>query len=946
MENERRALELQKILHKKRLEHQKALFLMRQQAEQEQREMDLEYEKEQMELQAAKVEAHQKKKRDEVWKEVRGKLEKMNIDPVKKYVERQYKTEGALGGEDERIKGEKKERSRDAISETRDREIEKLEKRKSGRSDREKEELSNKREDFRGAFRKYSTPKASDVAPLIYRRRKDSSIAKSSSVSEYSGESEEVEEDSSSEEEENFEKAPKETYHRPSKAQLSARQFLSKKLPTFTGRLEEWPMFISAYETSNAACGFSNVENLARLQECLKGQALEAVRSRLLLPSAVPHIIKTLRMLYGRPDQLLNMLLVNVRKAPSPRADKLASYIKFGVVVQQLTDHLEATGLTAHLVNPMLIQELTEKLPANTQLEWVRYRRKSKIVTLRTLSNFLSRIVNDASEITPYSETATVAVDQAFRRKKERREQEGFLHTHSSDTSDQASLSTNVQQREKKPCRICGRCDHRIRNCEAFKRLRLPERWEAVRKWKLCYLCLNEHGSARCKLNFRCNVNRCNERHNPLLHIDQTVSTNCNIHSLQRQSRSWTKGRLTLVEKSLVHALHAKGVTQPLRVTWTAGVTRIEKDSQRVELNISARGSSQRFRIMAAHTVDNLKLPQQTVTMSNVINDHSHLRGLPVADNYRGAPQILIGLKDIHLYAPLESRIGKPDEPIAVRSKLGWTIYGPSSASGSDSGVIGHHHCEAVSNQELHDLLRSHFKLEESVISVALLPESDEDKRAKDILNKTTVRVGDRFETGMLWKEEQVRFPTATRWPTQQELEEFEPQEVCYLPLSVVVHPKKPGKVRLVWDASAVVNGVSFNSKLLKGPDMLTPLPNVLAKFRERMVGFGGDIKEMYLQVRVCKADKRARFVFRESPSKVVKVYVIDVTLFGATSSPCTAQFVKNRNAQEYAVQFPEAARAIVENHYVDDYFDSVDTIEESVKRTQEVKYVHAKGGF
>ncbi|XP_062556945.1 uncharacterized protein LOC134221776 [Armigeres subalbatus] len=439
----------------------------------------------------------------------------------------------------------------------------------------------------------------------------------------------------------------------------------------------------------------------------------------------------------------------------------------------------------------------------------------------------------------------------------------------------------------------------------------------------------------------------------------------------------------TLVEKSLVHALHAKGVTQPLRVTWTAGVTRIEKDSQRVELNISARGSSQRFRIMAAHTVDNLKLPQQTVTMSNVINDHSHLRGLPVADNYRGAPQILIGLKDIHLYAPLESRIGKPDEPIAVRSKLGWTIYGPSSASGSDSGVIGHHHCEAVSNQELHDLLRSHFKLEESVISVALLPESDEDKRAKDILNKTTVRVGDRFETGMLWKEEQVRFPDSypmalkrfrglerrlakdgelylkvrdlikdytskgyIHVATQQELEEFEPQEVCYLPLSVVVHPKKPGKVRLVWDASAVVNGVSFNSKLLKGPDMLTPLPNVLAKFRERMVGFGGDIKEMYLQVRVCKADKRARFVFRESPSKVVKVYVIDVTLFGATSSPCTAQFVKNRNAQEYAVQFPEAARAIVENHYVDDYFDSVDTVEEAVKRAQEVKYVHAKGGF
>lgn len=194
-------------------------------------------------------------------------------------------------------------------------------------------------------------------------------------------------------------------------------------------------MFISAYETSNTACGFSNVENLARLQECLKGQALETVRSRLLLPSAVPQIIETLRMLYGRPEQLMRMLLSKVRKAPSPRAHKLSSYIQYGVVVQELTDHLEATGLTAHLVNPMLIQELTEKLPASLQLEWVRYRRKAQSVTLRTLSKFLSRLVNDASEITSYCEaqgeaTLSEEEEEDFR-KYERTSRRIPAHAHS-----------------------------------------------------------------------------------------------------------------------------------------------------------------------------------------------------------------------------------------------------------------------------------------------------------------------------------------------------------------------------------------------------------------------------------------------------------------------------------------------------------------------------------
>ncbi|XP_055632399.1 uncharacterized protein LOC129772895 [Toxorhynchites rutilus septentrionalis] len=72
----------------------------------------------------------------------------------------------------------------------------------------------------------------------------------------------------------------------------------------------------------------------------------------------------------------------------------------------------------------------------------------------------------------------------------------------------------------------------------------------------------------------------------------------------------------------------------------------------------------------------------------------------------------------------------------------------------------------------------------------------------------------------------------------------------------------------------------------------------------------------------------------------------MDVATFGATSSPCSAQFVKNCNANEYASLYPEAASAIIDKHYVDDYFDSADTIEEAVERANQVKFIHSKGGF
>lgn len=75
---------------------------------------------------------------------------------------------------------------------------------------------------------------------------------------------------------------------------------MPKELPVFSGNSEEWPMFFSAFNTSTEACGYSNVENLGRLQRCLKGGALEAVRSRLLLPTSVPQVMQTLQLLYGR----------------------------------------------------------------------------------------------------------------------------------------------------------------------------------------------------------------------------------------------------------------------------------------------------------------------------------------------------------------------------------------------------------------------------------------------------------------------------------------------------------------------------------------------------------------------------------------------------------------------------------------------------------------------
>lgn len=57
----------------------------------------------------------------------------------------------------------------------------------------------------------------------------------------------------------------------PRPQQLAARHVVSKELPIFSGDPSEWPLFISSYQHSNQTCGYSDSENLLRLQRSLRG---------------------------------------------------------------------------------------------------------------------------------------------------------------------------------------------------------------------------------------------------------------------------------------------------------------------------------------------------------------------------------------------------------------------------------------------------------------------------------------------------------------------------------------------------------------------------------------------------------------------------------------------------------------------------------------------------
>ncbi|XP_055605754.1 uncharacterized protein LOC129753928 [Uranotaenia lowii] len=789
----------------------------------------------------------------------------------------------------------------------------------------------------------------------------------------------------------------------PSQAQLMARSGISRKLPVFTGKAEDWPLFISSFNSSTIACGYTEVENLVRLQESIQGDALENVRGQLLFPKSVPKAIRKLRQLYGRPEQLLRYYLDKVRQLESPKADKLHTYIPFGNTVEQLCEHLEAAELKEHLLNPILIQDLVDKLPACDKREWVRYKKRKQSADLRVFSKFLSRIVGEACEASVSFNSKSDSKVFGNARNKEK----VFSHDVAQEEEPCELPTRDLPARDQstsnlKPCKVCKSSNHRLRDCQEFKEMSVLQRLELVEKWKLCHICLNDHGKSWCRFKIRCDIGDCQERHNPLLHKSiRRVVMNTHFRSnssilfriipvILHYGRTTIKttaflddgSSATLVEQSLADELGVVGQKEPLTITWTADVSRVEENSMRMNLKISSCDDNELWCLNGTRTVNELKLPKQSMCFEDLIEKHAHLRGLPIQSYSGTRPGLLIGLNNLHLMAPLETKMGDIGDPIAVRSKLGWAIYGPVGRqhSHNDSEFFGVH--VEVSNEELHDLIKLQYTLEEATVSV--VRESPEDVRARQILEKTTIRVGDRFETGLLWNTDDPKFPDnyhmAARRAKQlehrllktpelfenvcqqikdyqekdyayeassEELVSSSPNKSWYLPLNVVLNPKKPGKVRLVWDAAATVSGVSLNSQLLKGPDMLVSLPAVINRFRERRIAFGADIREMYHQLQIRKEDRQAqRFLFRNDQNERFKTFVMDVATFGSTCSPCSAQFVKNRNAEEFVKQYPEAVAAIIGNHYVDDYYDSTDTEDQAVDRALQVKYIHSKGGF
>lgn len=135
-----------------------------------------------------------------------------------------------------------------------------------------------------------------------------------------------------------------------------------------------------------------------------------------------------------------------------------------------------------------------------------------------------------------------------------------------------------------------------------------------------------------------------------------------------------------------------------------------------------------------------------------------------------------------------------------------------------------------------------------------------------------------------------------------------------YIPHHGVYHPKKLGKIRVVFDCSARHESVSLNGHLMTGLDLINRLTGVLCRFREHPIAFMCDIERMFHQFLVNEEHRDyLRFLWWEKGdiTAELKEYRMKVHLFGAVSSPGCANFGLKYLAKQNESEFPEAGKFI-----------------------------------
>ncbi len=290
-------------------------------------------------------------------------------------------------------------------------------------------------------------------------------------------------------------------------------------------------------------------------------------------------------------------------------------------------------------------------------------------------------------------------------------------------------LTTALSQSPEKPKLYCCNNLHKLDDSSNFSYLTKLQQKQWVINNSRCWRCGRSHQAAQCRLRISCST--CGGKHLNALHDVNTkedpypeekagaetlcglVNSSTDILYLDR--KAGCNQVLLKVSKVLLrngnhtletYAILDDGSERTILLQEAALKLKLHSPSENLTLRTVRQdlrviqGSSVSFTVSPAsqlervHEIEGafkaaqLGLAEHTYPVERLQHKYRHLRKLPLPDIRCARPLLLIGSYFPHLITPIQPvRLGSPGGPAAVKTRLGWTLQGPTKCLPLQTGT-------------------------------------------------------------------------------------------------------------------------------------------------------------------------------------------------------------------------------------------------------------------
>jgi hypothetical protein len=774
----------------------------------------------------------------------------------------------------------------------------------------------------------------------------------------------------------------------------------SVKPDVFSGNELEflhWEIDLEAYLKAEDIEGHERLRHLKRFTE---GEARKCIEGYFSANSNKAYLDARakLKSRYGNKQNVARSFKRKLADWPKVTTKDEKSLQEFSDFLSHIQSNMEAIPSLNILNDCSENEKMVAKLPDWLRNRWARKVAKSlddvdEYPDLRKFVDFLeeeARIMKlPVSQISQKKESTSKISGNKERPVR------SYLATASGTTN-----SRNNESAISSDCLFCHQNNHRTGNCYQLKSLPHQKRVQFVTENGLCYSCMRKgHMSRACTKKLQCKV--CNKYHPTAMHYGYSeVDQNKKPESTELSQKPETKevksnstkktqaGILSMTipvyispanggqEKLIYALLDTQSDASFISKEVANGLKDIRHTTEKIVLStlngkstqtvnryggVKIRGMNATDVItLAAYEQDTLNCERSQIPCEGDAVKWQHLK--PIASHLGQRLNIpvglLIGADCPEALAPLETLVGAPGEPFAIKTTLGWTLCGGKEKT-----------------QQHRSLMTDICKTDEDEFSQTKV--SQEDLRFIDILEKNTTRdengnyqmplpfkerpslpnnyqqaekrlegLKRKFKKDHAYKTEYTKFMDDLIQNGQAEpvTEEDEvPGEVWYLPHFGIYHPKKR-KIRVVYDCAAKFQDTALNDHLMQGPDQMNNLVGMLCRFRKEDIAITCDIEKMFYNFLVSPGDRNfLRFLWLDSEGQT-RIYRMKVHLFGATSSPGVATYGLRKLAANNAHISEDAAAFIQSDFYVDDGVTSVGDAAEAKKLIEDAREICSQG--